>query len=49
MRFTTTAQDAGRGRVLVPVPFDPNEVWTAKPRHHVSGTVNGHRIRGVIA
>ncbi len=49
MRFNTTAQDAGRGRVLIPVPFDPNEVWTAKPRHHVGGTVNGHRIRGVIA
>jgi len=30
------------------VPFDPNEVWTAKPRHHVGGTVNGHRVRGVI-
>jgi hypothetical protein len=48
MRFITIAQDAGRGRVLIPVPFDPNEIWTAKPRHHVGGTINGHRIRGVI-
>jgi hypothetical protein len=49
MRFTATAQDGGRGRVLIPVPFDPNEVWNVKPRHHVGGTINGHRIRGVIA
>jgi hypothetical protein len=48
MRFTATAEDGGRGRVLIPVPFDPDAVWTAKPRHHVGGTVNGHRIRGVI-
>jgi Bacteriocin-protection, YdeI or OmpD-Associated len=48
MRFTTTTTDAGRGRLLIPVPFDPNEAWTAKPRHHVGGTVNGHRVRGVI-
>ncbi len=47
-RFTATAQDGGRGRVLIPVPFDPDEVWAAKPRHHVGGTVNGMRIRGVI-
>jgi hypothetical protein len=48
MRFTAITQDAGRGRLLIPVPFDPNEVWTVKPRHHVGGTVNGHRVRGVI-
>jgi hypothetical protein len=33
---------------LIPVPFDPNEVWADKPRHHVGGTINGRRIRGVI-
>jgi hypothetical protein len=47
-RFSTTAEDGGRGRVLVPVPFDPDRVWHAKPRHHVAGTVNGMRIRAVI-
>jgi hypothetical protein len=30
------------------VPFDPDEVWTPKPRHHVGGTVNGRRVRGII-
>ena len=47
-RFTVTIADGGRGRVFVPVPFDPDEVWGAKARHHVAGTVNGMRIRGVV-
>jgi hypothetical protein len=33
---------------LLPVSFDPDEVWTPKPRHHVSGTANGCRFRGVL-
>jgi hypothetical protein len=48
VRFTITVADGGRGRVLIPVPFDPDEVWPPKPRHHVGGSVNGHRIRGVV-
>ncbi len=47
-RFTVTAQDGGRGRVFIPVPFDPDGVWRPKPRHHVGGTINGRRMRGVI-
>lgn len=47
-RFTGTVAAAGRDRLLVPVPFDPDEVWGAKPRHHVAGTVNGIRVRAVI-
>jgi Bacteriocin-protection, YdeI or OmpD-Associated/Domain of unknown function (DUF1905) len=48
VRFTTSARDGGRGRVLIPVPFDPDARWSAKPRHHVGGTVNGCRVRGVL-
>ena len=47
-RFTAAAQDGGRGRVFIPVPFDPDTVWRPKPRHHVGGTVNGRRMRGII-
>jgi hypothetical protein len=47
-RFTATVSTIGQDRVYVPVPFDPDEVWGVKPRHHVTGTVNGQRIRGVI-
>ncbi|MFL6125390.1 YdeI/OmpD-associated family protein [Actinophytocola sp.] len=47
-RFTATVGTSGRDRVFVPVPFDPDQVWGVKPRHHITGTVNGLRIRGVI-
>jgi hypothetical protein len=47
-RFTATVGTGERGRVFVPVPFDPDEVWGAKARHHVTGTVGGRRVRGVV-
>jgi hypothetical protein len=47
-RFTTSAEDGGRGRLLIAVPFDPDVTWGSKSKHHVSGTVAGHRVRGVI-
>jgi bacteriocin resistance YdeI/OmpD-like protein/uncharacterized protein DUF1905 len=47
-RFSTTLRTSGRGRVFVPVPFDPDQVWGGKARHHVTGTVDGIRVRGVI-
>lgn len=47
-RFTATVATSGQDRVFVPVPFDPDEVWGVKPRHHITGTVNGLRFRGVI-
>ncbi len=33
---------------MVPVPFDPDEVWGNKPRHHVAGTIGGMGYRGVV-
>lgn len=47
-RFTATVGTGGRDRAFVPVPFDPDQVWGVKPRHHITGTVNGLRFRGVI-
>ena len=47
-RFAVTVAAAGRSRLLVPVPFDPDQVWGAKQRHHIAGTVNGIRVRAVI-
>jgi hypothetical protein len=47
-RFTVTVTSAGRGTLLVPVPFDPDQVWGTKQRHHIAGTVNGARVRAVI-
>lgn len=47
-RFVVVLASGGRGRLLVPVPFDPDQAWGAKQRHHVAGTVNGIRVRAVI-
>ena len=47
-RFTGTVAAAGLESLVVPVPFDPDEVWGGRPRHHVAGTVNGIRVRAVI-
>ena len=35
-------------RVFVPIPFDPNDVWGVKGRHHIRGTVNGYKVRGSL-
>lgn len=37
------------GRAYVELPFDPDEAWGAKQRHHVSGSVNGVNVRGPLA
>ncbi len=37
-----------KGRCYVPVPFDPDELWGKKQRHHIHGTINGMGYRGVI-
>ena len=46
-RFTTTLVKSGTGAYFV-IPFDPDEVWGAKERHYVAGTIAGHRFRGCI-
>lgn len=46
--FTATVVAGPRGRVYVPVDFDPDEVWGRKTEHHVAGTVNGWRVRAVV-
>lgn len=35
-------------RCFIPLPFDPNEAWGAKERHHLTGTVAGHKYRGAV-
>lgn len=48
MSYTAVVTTDGKGRVLVPVPFDPGEAWGPKSEHRVSGTVEGRRVRAVI-
>jgi hypothetical protein len=47
-RFAVTVGATRGGTLLVPVPFDPDQLWGAKQRHHVAGTVNGARVRAVV-
>jgi hypothetical protein len=46
--FTATVEDGERDGLAIAVPFDPDEVWGPKRRHHVSGTVAGADVRAVI-
>ncbi len=46
-RFKTTLAKTG-SRVFLPIPFNPNEVWGVKQRHHIRGTVNGCGVRGSL-
>src|SRR4051794_11005618 len=43
---TLSADDAGR--IVIPVPFDPNTLWGDRSRHHITGTVGGRRVRGAL-
>ena len=47
-RFAVCITSTGQGKLFVPLPFDPNEVWGTKQRHHVAGTLDGVRIRTVV-
>ncbi|WP_406080153.1 organomercurial lyase [Micromonospora sp. NBC_00858] len=47
-QFTAMVAAATRGRVLIPIPFNPDTVWGTKPRHHIRGTVNNIGVRGVV-
>ena len=33
---------------FVVIPFSPREVWGAKPRYYVMGTINGISVRGTL-
>ena len=45
--FSATLATVGKS-VGVPLPFDPNEIWGARERHDVSGTIAGHPVRGPL-
>jgi len=48
-RFRAQITADSRGHAVITIPFDPDEAWGAKAVHHVSGTVNGCRVRVTIA
>jgi hypothetical protein len=46
--FEAIVTEDANGRVLVPMPFDPDAAWGNKRVHRVSGTVNGMPVRAVV-
>ena len=46
--YDTIVTTDRRKRVLVPVPFDPDEAWGAKTTHRVHGTVSGMGVRAEL-
>ncbi|MCB0060987.1 MAG: DUF1905 domain-containing protein, partial [Caldilineaceae bacterium] len=46
-QFEAIIQQSGK-RVLLRLPFDPDQTWGRKERHDVTGTVNGIKIRGPL-
>ena len=35
-------------KVIIVLPFDPNQTWGVKERHHINGTIDEHPIRGPL-
>ena len=46
-RFVTVIVQEGTKAVLR-IPFDPDQVWGHKERHHITGSVNGRAVRGAL-
>ena len=46
-RFKTKIAKSGT-RTFIAIPFNPNEVWGVKQRHHITGSVNGQAVRGSL-
>ena len=46
-RFKTIIAQEG-SRTFITIPFNPNEVWGVKQRHHITGTINGYGVRGSL-
>lgn len=46
-RFKTVISKSGT-RTFIAIPFNPNDVWGVKQRHHIRGSVNGHGVRGSL-
>ena len=46
-RFKTIVAKAG-SRTYIAIPFNPNEVWGVKQRHHITGSIGGCPVRGSL-
>jgi hypothetical protein len=45
--FQAAVQSEGKF-TFVAIPFSPRDVWGAKPRYYVTGTINDSPVRGTL-
>jgi hypothetical protein len=46
--FTALAEGRPGGGIAVKLPFDPSAAWGERERYDVTGTINGHKVRGKL-
>ena len=46
--FKATLVQSG-SRTVIPLPFDPQQVWGTRERYHITGTINNCAVRGPLA
>jgi hypothetical protein len=46
--FEAAVETRPTGGIAIRVPFDPDEAWGSKDRHHVTGWIEGIRVRGSL-
>ena len=44
--FITTVEQRRGGGIAIKLPFEASAEWGTKDRHDVSGTIDGHQVRG---
>lgn len=44
----TLESGTAKGSLRFVLPFDPDDVWGPKPRHHLGGTLDGKKVRLVV-
>lgn len=45
--FSAIVQQEGKF-TFIAIPFSPREVWGARPRYYVTGTINDVAVRGTL-
>jgi hypothetical protein len=46
--FKAVVAEGAKGAANLPLPFDPDAVWGKKPRHRLSGTIDGQKVRFIF-
>ena len=46
--FTAIAEGRPGGGISIKLPFDPAAAWGERERYDLTGTINGHKVRGKL-